>query len=234
MNSLPCESLRRRTIVTESAPAVVLDLGASNIGSLLRALRRIGEDVIATTDPMVVAASSAIIIPGVGSFAVGMDALQSSGMGEAVISMARDAATPVLGICLGFQLLTDGSDENGRHEGLGLLPGWTERLPEGEDAAVPHFGWSDVEVEMGQTIIPRRINGDSLYFAHSYSVVCQDEADVAMRIRYGSRLVTAAAGHGSVFGFQFHPELSQHAGLDCLASAMEWARTAAASIGRSR
>ncbi len=200
----------------------VLDIGVSNLGSLIRAFHRIGRDVEVTSDPATVERASTIFIPGVGSFAAGIGALRSSGIDEIVIAKAMDAATPVIGVCLGFQLLTDGSSENGRHEGLGLIPGWTERLPEDEDAAIPNFGWCDVEV-VDSSVIPSEFHGESLYFAHSFSVVCEEAQDVAMRIQFGARSITAAAGRGSAFGFQFHPELSQNAGLDCLAAVMTWA-----------
>lgn len=210
-------------MTTDARSTVVLDIGVSNLGSLTRAFHRIGRDVDVTNDPGAVARASTIVLPGVGSFSAGMEALRSTGMDEVIVARAADASTPVIGICLGFQLLTDGSDEHGRHEGLGLIPGWTERLPQSEGAAIPNFGWCDVEVTNNHLFIPSGISGQSLYFAHSFSVVCEDTEDIAMQIRFGSRSITAAAGRGSAIGFQFHPELSQNAGLDCLAAVMTWA-----------
>lgn len=196
----------------------VVNSGIANIGSVLNAFRRIGAPVSVTTDAAGVHAASALVLPGVGAFADGMDSLRRHGLVQPI----RDAAargTPILGICLGMQLLADQSEEFGRHEGLGLIHGRVVRLePNGPGQRVPNIGWCDMTIAPKARLFQQLGASSSFYFVHSYHLVCADPADVVATLAFGSATLTAAVERGNVFGAQFHPEKSQDAGLSLLAS----------------
>jgi len=171
----------------------MIDLGISNLQSVSEAFRRIGAPVEVADRP----GSGPVILPGVGAFGPAMQRLRERGLVEAL------RGRPVLGICLGMQLLADESEELGLHRGLGLIRGRVVRLT---GDRVPNIGWCDVDGIGG---------GRSFYFAHSYHFECDAAAGT---IQYGGRRITAAVRQGQIFGVQFHPEKSQDAGLDVLAA----------------
>lgn len=154
--------------------------------------------------PQDLADAAGVVLPGVGAFGDGMAALRRQGLVEA---LRRHAATgrPLLGICLGMQLLADSSEEHGLHAGLGIVPGRVRRLaPDDPSLRVPNIGWCDVD-------------SASYYFAHGFHMVPDDPADAAQVFDYGGPVV-AAVRRGSVAGVQYHPEKSQDAGLEALAA----------------
>jgi glutamine amidotransferase len=195
----------------------IIDSGICNIGSLLIALDRVGARYTVTTEVEHVAAASALLLPGVGAFADGMEALRRSGLVEPIQAHAA-AGKPLLGICLGMQLLADGSDEFGLHEGLGLIPGWVRRLPSVPGLRVPNIGWCDVDVADGAELFAGIEDSASFYFVHSYAMECDDAANIVGTIDFGGCKVTVACRRGAVFGAQFHPEKSQDAGLAVIAN----------------
>ena len=188
----------------------LLDYGVGNVGSVRRALERLGAEVIQTSDPDVVAASSRVVLPGVGAFAPARASLAASGL-EKGIRTALESGARLLGLCLGFQLLFDASEEFGTTPGLGLLRGRIAPFPPG--ARVPHVGWNRLETE-GATagpLLERLPGGTYVYFVHSFRPEGVDPADVAAWCDHGGRFV-AAARRGNVWGCQFHPEKSSSAG----------------------
>ena len=186
----------------------MVDMGVSNIRSVAEAFRRVGAEVKVTSSTEEVAEAEALVLPGVGAFGDGMASLREHGLVEPIRQHVADGR-PLLGICLGMQLLADDSEEHGRSEGLGLVPGRVRRLaPADRTLRVPNMGWCDVRFRDGRE--------DCLYFAHSFHLECRDEEDVAGTIDYGGNVV-AAVERGRVLGLQFHPEKSQDAGLDVLA-----------------
>lgn len=195
----------------------IIDSGICNIGSVLTALERVGARFTVTTEIGHVATASALLLPGVGAFADGMEALRHYGLVEPIRAHAA-AGKPLLGICLGMQLLADGSDEFGKHAGLGLIPGWVRRLPSVPGLRVPNIGWCDVQVTDGAKLFTGLENKNSLYFVHSYAMACADSDDGIGSIDFGDRKVTVACQRGNIFGAQFHPEKSQDAGLTFLAN----------------
>lgn len=195
----------------------VIDSGMGNIGSVVAAFRRIGAATGVIHDSKSVWAASALILPGVGSFADGMDALRRHDL----IHPIRDAVAagiPVLGICLGMQLLAETGEEFGYHTGLGLVPSRVVPLkPVGPDGRVPNMGWCPVRIVTTRQGIFRVLGAEeSFYFAHSFHLVCKEEGDVAAVMPWGDNEVVAAVRRGNVHGVQFHPEKSQDAGLDVL------------------
>lgn len=196
----------------------MIDMGISNLGSVLQALARVGTDVHVTRDRGDVERADALVLPGVGAFGDAMTALRDLRLVDPLRRHALELGRPLVGICLGMQLLSEGSEEHGSHEGLGILPGRTTRLrPADESLRVPNIGWNDVSVRNGSLLFARTRPGEPFYFAHSYHVECDRPDDVAATIDYGGT-ITAAVEAANVFGLQFHPEKSQDAGLDVLAS----------------
>lgn len=195
----------------------VVDLGISNIGSVIRAFQRLGCQVKVLSDAGAVAETQGIVLPGVGAFGDGMAALRAQGLVEPLREAVR-AGKPLLGFCLGMQLLADHSEEYGNHEGLGLIPGKVVRLKPGQRERVPNIGWCDVTPHDGARLFHGVGSGTSFYFVHSYHLQCADPGHVAATIAFGSTSVTVAVEHGNVFGLQCHPEKSQDAGLAILDS----------------
>lgn len=194
---------------------VVVDMGISNIGSVLEAFRRVGVAIRVTRDPADVAAAGSLVLPGVGAFGDAMRALDEAGLVEPIRAHAA-SGRPLVGICLGMQLLADAGEEHGETPGLGLVQGRQARLAPGDPSLrVPNMGWSDVHWSDGSV--------ETYYFAHSYELVCDDAGDVDGTIEYGGPVV-AAVRRANIRGMQFHPEKSQDAGLEALAA---WVREAA-------
>jgi glutamine amidotransferase len=194
----------------------IVDYGVGNLRSVQKALERVGAMAVVSADPATLDAAQGIVLPGVGAFGDGMAQLQTRHLVEPVLrQVAQDK--PLLGICLGMQLLFDESEEMGLHQGLGLLPGRVVRFPEG-DLKVPHIGWNQLhlasarpEMEILSGIAP----GAHAYFVHSYYVVPAEPADVLATTDYGLEFASVVA-RGRIYGAQFHPEKSQDVGLRLL------------------
>lgn len=201
----------------------LVDIGISNIASVTEAFRRIGAPVTLTADAGLLREASAIVLPGVGAFSDGMASLRAKKL-VAPLQAAARAGTPLLGFCLGLQLLAAESEEMGRHEGLGLLRAKVVRLAPAAGERVPNMGWCDVAAAAGSTLLRGIAPHASLYFAHSYHLVCERAADVAATLDFGGGHITAAVEAGNLFGLQAHPEKSQDAGLTVLANFVEHAR----------
>ena len=206
----------------------VIDLGISNIGSVLRAFQRVGSTPTLLNDARAVAAAQAIVLPGVGAFGDGMAALQSRGLAAPLQDAAR-AGKPILGFCLGMQLLADSSEEYGQHRGLGLIPGKVIRLVPGAGERVPNIGWCDVTARPGARLFRNTPAGTPFYFVHSYHLQCADPGHVAATIAFGKTPVIVAVEHGNIFGLQCHPEKSQDAGLGVLDAFLNLVREHAVS-----
>ena len=194
----------------------ILDYGVGNVGSVRRAFERLGAEVATTSDPAVVADAPRVVLPGVGAFAPARARLASSGL-EEVLRAAVGRGARLLGLCLGFQLLFEASEEFGTTEGLGLLPGRVAPFPPG--VRVPHVGWNRLETEGASEgpLLAGLPRGSYVYFVHSFRPEGADPEDVAAFCDHGGRFV-AAARRGNVWGCQFHPEKSSGAGRRILAN----------------
>lgn len=194
----------------------IVDYGVGNLFSLISSFRAIGVDAVATGDKQVIASADKIILPGVGAFGDASDKLFSSGLAQVVIDQAK-AGKPVLGICLGMQLLLEKSFEYGEHKGLGLIKGQIRSIKEVIPAnyKVPHIGWNALNFKGEKSPLFKYLKeGDFVYFVHSFYGADCDEAVIATS-EYGAPL-TAAVGYKNVFGCQFHPEKSGEVGLKIL------------------
>ena len=202
----------------------IIDYGLSNLLSVQHAFAHFGAETLLTSKPEDVLAADALVLPGVGAFQDGMAGLEKLGLVEPIRQKAA-AGTPLLGICLGMQMLFDESDEFGRHKGRGLIPGRVEKIPardaDGAPQRVPHISWNGLwpaggRTDFAGTALASVTPGQECYFVHSYEAKPTNEADRLADTRYGGRAVCAAAAHGSVLGCQFHPEKSGPVGLGIL------------------
>ena len=215
----------------------VIDYGLSNLLSVRHALEHFGAEVELTGDPAAVLAAGALVLPGVGAFRDGMQGLERLGLIGPIRQKAA-AGTPLLGICLGMQMLFDQSEEFGSWQGLGLVPGKVVRIPaEAADGArqkVPHIGWEGLlpaggRADFAGTVLSGVCPGGECYFIHSYEAKPADEADRLADAMYGGRRVCAAVQWGNVVGTQFHPEKSGPVGLAILEGYLGMCKSAADS-----
>lgn len=194
----------------------IIDYGVGNLFSLKSSLAAIGADAFVSQDPLEIASADKIILPGVGAFGDAAKKLTDCGMADVVKSEAAKGK-PILGICLGMQLLFEKSYEYGEHQGLGLIKGEirpiAEKIPAG--LKIPHIGWNALQFTDKPSRLFRYIkNGDFVYFVHSFAGMDCEESVIA-KSEYGA-LLTAAVESGNVCGCQFHPEKSGDVGLSIL------------------
>ncbi len=195
----------------------IIDYGVGNLFSLKSSMAAIGAEAVVTRDPSVIAAADHLILPGVGAFGDAAEKLKSAGMFSLVQEEAKKGK-PMLGICLGMQLLFDRSSEYGSHEGLGLVPGEVREI-EGvipENLDIPHMGWNALHFLKESPLFEGLQEGSHVYFVHSYAAFDCD-AHLLATAEYGVPL-TAAVQNGNVFGTQFHPEKSGETGLRILSN----------------
>ena len=193
----------------------IVDYGVGNLFSLVSSFKAIGVEAIATSDRDIIEKADKIVLPGVGAFGDAAEKLASSGLKEVVLSEVKKGK-PLLGICLGMQLLFDKSYEYGEHEGLGLIKGEIRPIKEviPSDYKIPHIGWNALKFNKTSKLFKYINEGDHVYFVHSfYGAEC--EQSVIATAEYGAFL-TAAVEDKNVFGCQFHPEKSGNVGLNIL------------------
>ena len=192
----------------------IVDYGVGNLGSVGRALARLGRTFELTSSPDRIRAARHLILPGVGHFGESMANLRERGL-EAPLREALDRGASLLGICVGFQMLFERSEEAPGAKGLGLLAGEVKAF--GRELVVPHVGWNQLESLSGSPLLEGISAGDYFYFLHSYYASAADEELVWASTEYGGRFCSVA-GRGTVAGIQFHPEKSQKLGLRLLSN----------------
>ena len=194
----------------------IVDYGCGNLGSIANMLRKVGaiSSVVRTADE--IASSEKLILPGVGHYDRGMSQLNQAGLRDALEKRVLGEGVPILGICLGMQLLLSSSEE-GSEPGLGWVPGKNIRfrVPEGEKLRIPHMGWSEVDPVAGSTLLTGYDNTPRFYFVHSYHAADVPEESVAATADYGERFVCAIE-HRNIYATQFHPEKSHRYGIHVL------------------
>jgi len=199
---------------------VIVDYDMGNLRSVQKAVERVGFSAEISGDPAAVRRADKLILPGVGAFADAMNALTQKGL-VAPIKDYIASGSPFLGICLGLQLLFDESFEDGRHSGLGVLPGtvvkFDPRPPGGPHLKVPHMGWNRINIRRQAPVLDGVPHGAHMYFVHSYYVRPADPRVIAAETDYGGPF-TSMVWRDNLFATQFHPEKSQAAGLRMLSN----------------
>lgn len=194
----------------------IVDYGVGNLFSLKSSFGAIGAEIVVTSDPAVIANADRIILPGVGAFADAAEKLRKSGLDKTILEETKNGK-PLLGICLGMQMLFEKSYEYGEHEGLGLIPGAVRPIADviPKDLKIPHIGWNPLHLRTPKDELFSYLNEDDcVYFVHSYYAAECDDYVIATA-EYGAEL-TAAVRKGNVWGAQFHPEKSGKVGLAIL------------------
>jgi glutamine amidotransferase len=189
----------------------IIDYGLGNLRSVIRGLEKAGAHAVISCDPPEIASADGLVLPGVGAFREGMD--QLGPLKDTVISSARQV--PLLGICLGMQMLLETSEEHGIHQGLGLIPGSVKRFPRIPGQKVPHMGWNSLRIDNPDNPLYAGFRQDEyVYFVHSYYAAARTEYTLTTT-QYICPFASSVC-NGTVFGVQFHPEKSGPAGLRLL------------------
>lgn len=199
---------------------VVVDYGAGNLTSVHNALNYLGISNTVTQDPQVIAKADRVIFPGVGAAGSAMQTLQKTGLGESV-RLAVAQGKPVLGICIGCQIITESSEEDGGVRCLGLIPGQTVRFRSEPGLKIPHMGWNQVHFTQSHPILQGIDSGTDFYFVHSYHPQVS-EAHTFATTTYGSQIFPCVLGQGNLVATQFHTEKSGEPGLLVLKNFSRW------------
>jgi glutamine amidotransferase len=203
----------------------VVDFGAGNLRSVLNMFSLLGEDAIVVREPDELATADRLVLPGVGAAGEAMQRLRARHLDEALEEAVRRRGRPLLGICLGMQLIAERLFEFGEHRGLGWVAGDVVNIRACvTDAAlrVPHMGWNRIDVlPAGESLLSGLGTARDFYFAHSFTLRTHDDNVIAARTNYGADLVTAVR-KDTIFATQFHPEKSQRSGEKVLAAFLEW------------
>lgn len=206
------------------AEVAVIDYGMGNLLSVCRGLEYCGVTVTVTADPKVILSAPRVVLPGVGAFTDGMAELRRHGL-DTIVQEVAALGTPLLGICLGMQMLLDESEEFGVTAGLGLIPGSVVPIPtmdaDGHPQKIPHIGWNELILPHGRmnwagTLLQEVKPGEAAYFVHSFMAGPSDPGHRIADCLYGGQKIAAAIGRENIFGCQFHPEKSGDVGLKIL------------------
>lgn len=204
-----------------SVDVAIVDYGVGNLFSVQRSFEHCGANVVVSDDPKVLLSAPRLVLPGVGAFADGMRGLVEHSLDKVVIEFAC-SGKPLLGICLGMQMLTSVSEEFGEHSGLNIIPGCVKPIPNttlgGKAHKIPHIGWSGLLLpkslsDWRGTILDGLSPGDAVYLVHSFAVQPDNDVYRLADCDYNGRTISAAIRKGNIYGVQFHPEKSGHIGL---------------------
>ena len=202
----------------------IIDYGMGNLLSVYRALEHIGSSITMSSDPAVIKKAKRLILPGVGAFGDGMAGLKKRGLVDVILEQSLNDI-PLLGICLGAQMLLDTSEEFGRHNGLGLIPGEVRAIPvtntDNQPLRIPNVGWSDLHTAHNHPLLDALPANSAMYFVHSYQCQLRDSSSLIGHCDFGGHSITAMFGHEQITGCQFHPEKSGAAGLHILRNFIE-------------
>lgn len=192
----------------------IIDYGMGNLASVANAFAKLGYETVISQDPEEILAADKVVLPGVGAFADAIKNIRQRGIDETLHEI-KQRNTPLLGVCLGYQLLFSESYEDGVHQGLDLIKGRVVRLQIPAEYKVPHMGWNSIEIKPESKLFTGINSGSYFYFVHSYHVIPEDYSVMAATTDYGIKIVCAVE-QGNVFATQFHPEKSSDIGLQVL------------------
>lgn len=192
----------------------IIDYGMGNLASVGNAFAKLGYETIITQEPAEIMTADKVVLPGVGAFADAIKNIRSLGIDKTLQEIVR-RNTPLLGVCLGYQLLFSESDEDGLHQGLDLIKGRVEKLRIPAEYKVPHMGWNSIDIKPASRLFSGIPSGSYFYFVHSYHVLPEDQSVLAATTDYGIQIVCAVET-GNIFATQFHPEKSSDMGLKVL------------------
>tara|TARA_B100001175_G_C19447900_1_gene609729 strand:+ start:747 stop:1364 length:618 start_codon:yes stop_codon:yes gene_type:complete len=198
----------------------VIDYGAGNLSSVKNAFERVGEDVESFSDPNLTEKYDRLVLPGVGSFRMAMEKLNDVGWPEKIKYYVENGK-PILGICLGMQLLFDEGDEDGPTKGLGLIPGKVKLMAPKSPHKIPHVGWNRLFATQSHPVMEGIKDHVDFYFVHSYECIPESEENILSVCDHGGNFV-ASVINGCVIGMQYHPEKSQPTGLTILQNFSDW------------
>lgn len=200
----------------------VIDYGKGNLLSVCNAVEFIGESVVRCEHPDQILKADRLILPGVGAFKDAMDTLRKKGFIDVLDEVVRNMGRPILGICLGMQMMAEKSYEFGEYKGLGWFEAEVVQIrPNNPDLRIPQIGWNNVRFQGQSTLFSSIPHDADFYFVHSYHLQCRESADVLATCDYGGT-ITAAVCKDNIFATQFHPEKSQDYGLTLLENFMRW------------
>ncbi|MCB1176971.1 MAG: imidazole glycerol phosphate synthase subunit HisH [Leptospiraceae bacterium] len=207
----------------------IIDYGLGNLASVKRAFNHLNKEVLISSNPEDILKAEKLVLPGVGAFGQGMENLNSGGLAEA-IKESVNKNIPLLGICLGMQLLFSESEEMGNFEGLNLIPGKVLRLKPDPTLPikfkVPHVGWSEIfkpsGIEWDKSILNNINEFSKVYFVHSFAAKTEDKDVLLSQTEYGGEILCSAVQKNRIVGCQFHPEKSGPVGLEILKNFIEW------------
>ncbi len=202
------------------ANLVVVDYGAGNLTSVANALDHIGANATVSRDPAVIAAADKLVFPGVGAAGSAMNTLVTTGIGDAIATVVKKG-NPVLGICIGCQIILESSEEDGGVKTLGLLPGKAVRFKDEPGLKIPHMGWNQVNFTKDHPIFAGIENGSEFYYVHSYHPQVPAEFSFA-QTTYGTQTFQCAVGRDNLIATQFHLEKSGEFGLQVLKNFCNW------------
>lgn len=200
----------------------IIDYNMGNIASIENMLKKIGSPTIVTSEPTIIKEAEKIILPGVGAFDYGMQNLHDLGIDEILKEKVLKENVPLLGICLGMQLLTEESEE-GKLPGLGFIKAKTKKFRtgyNGQNIKIPHMGWNYIVPESDSKLFLNSLKDMRFYFVHSYYVECKEKSNVLASTSYGDHFASAI-GKDNIFGVQFHPEKSHSYGMNLLKNFVE-------------
>ena len=204
----------------------IVDYGLGNLGSIMNMFRRVGVPAECTKDPDRVASANKLLLPGVGAFDQGMKNIQNLGLKDALNQRVVHDQVPVMGICLGMQLMVLGSEE-GEEKGLGWVNATSRRFsfepdPDFRRPKIPHMGWAYVHKSSDHHILDAFEEDTRFYFVHSFHMHCEECENELLKAYYGKQFFTAGLTKGNILGFQFHPEKSHRFGMELFKSFAKW------------
>ncbi|HLC52796.1 MAG TPA: imidazole glycerol phosphate synthase subunit HisH [Candidatus Nanoarchaeia archaeon] len=200
---------------------LIIDCGLGNLRNVQKVFDKLGVKTKVSNSIADIEEAKAYVLPGVGAFGKAMETLKSLGIIECIRKNVLQLKKPILGICLGMQLLGKESLENGFNQGLNLIPAVVRKLEINEELKLPHIGWNNIKIKNASVLLKNLPEDPDVYFVHSYHVLCDDPEMVAATCNYGQEF-TAAIQYNNIFATQFHPEKSQNYGFTILKNFVEY------------